>query len=278
MTGARKGLEAPAQGAEGAANVARTEADGVVTLTLSRPPANSLDNATIRSLKGHLESLGGATGGARCVILTGSGSRFFSAGGDVKELEEMTAEEGIARVGTFDGVVGALERLEVPAVCAVNGDAVGGGTELCLFADYRIAVSRARFGLPEVNHGLLPVARSIQQAVRLLGLREARRLLFEGRLIGAEEAARIGLVDAVVADVEELRREAARWAAEMARKPRTLLGPIKRTLMLTGRLSGEELLRMALDDFRTYFQDPEARGKMRELIERWRRSREERRR
>lgn len=188
----------------------------------------------------------------------------------------MTAEGGIVRIRSFHSALGLLERLEMPVVCAVNGDAVGGGAELCLFADYRVAVSRARLGLPEVNHGLLPAARSIQQAVRVLGLREARRLLLEGMLIGADEAARIGLVDVVVRDGEELRRETARWAAEMAKKPRTLLGSLKRTMALAGTLSDEELLRLTISDFTRYFVDAEARERMRGLMARWRESRQER--
>lgn len=247
-----------------------SETDGVVTLTLSRPPANALDKATIEALKAHFEALHKGGSEARCVTLTGSGTRFFSAGGDVKELDGMMEDEGIVRVRGFHAVLGLLERLEMPVVCAVNGDAVGGGTELCLYADYRVAVSRARFGLPEVNHGLLPASRSIHQAVRLLGLREARRLLLDGRLIEAEEAARIGLVDTVVQDEEELRREAARWAAEMVRKPRALLGALKRTMALTGWLTEEEQLQMTISDFSRYFRDDEVRGRRRELIDLWR--------
>lgn len=251
--------------------ILRTKTDGVTTLTISRPPANAFDSITIHTLKENLEELDKGGDGASCVILTGAGSRFFSAGGDVKELDGMTEADGIVRVRGFHATLGILERLEMPVVCAVNGDAVGGGAELCLFADYRVAVSYARFGLPEVNHGLLPAARSIQQAVRVLGLQEARRLLLEGRLIDAVEAKRIGLVDAVVCDEDELRRETVRWASEMAKKPRALLGPLKHTMTLTGRLSDHEMLRMTIGNFKRYFRDEEARGRMRELIERWRR-------
>ncbi len=267
----RAGREEKTAKGTGGSKVARSEADGVVTLTLSNPPANALDDETIGLLRTLLSEIASRPTGIGCVVLTGAGSRFFSAGGDVKELSGMTPKAGIARVRAFLAMIEEMERLEMPVVCSVNGDAVGAGTELCLFADYRVGVAYARFGLPEVNHGLLPAARSVQQTVRVIGLREARRLLFEGRLIGAEEAARIGVIDAVARDGEELGRMVRRWADEMARKPRTLMGPLKRTMALTGQLSDEELLQMCISDFRRYFGDPEARGKLRELIDRWKR-------
>jgi enoyl-CoA hydratase/carnithine racemase len=254
----------------------RSEAGGVVTLTISRPPANAFDNVTINRLRSLLEEIDKQGCGVRSVIITGSGSRFFSAGGDVKELDGMTEKEGIARIRDFHAVLVLLERLEAPVACAVNGDAVGGGTEICLFADYRVGVANARFGLPEVNHGLLPAARSVQQAVRVLGLREARRLLFEGRLIGAEEAVRIGLIDGVARDGEELAWLIRRWADDMARKPRLLLGSLKRTMALAGRLTEEEQYEMMISDFRRYFSDEEVRGRMRELIDRWKRPQKDR--
>jgi enoyl-CoA hydratase/carnithine racemase len=271
MSGRRE-TGAACSGRGGQPTVLWREEEGIGTLTISHPPANAIDSATVEALRKRLEALAEGSDEVRGIILTGSGSRFFSAGGDVKELDGMTKADGMGRVSGFHSVLGMLERLEIPVACAVNGDAVGGGSELCLFADYRVAVSSARFGFPEINHGMLPAARSIQQAVRLLGMREARRLLLEGRLIDAEEAARIGLIDAVAQDGNELRRETFRWASGMAEKPRALLGPLKRTIALTGRLSDGEILQMTMDDFTRYFGDAEVRGLLRGLIDRWRRN------
>lgn len=251
--------------------VIETRMDGIVILTIDHPPANTLDNATIGLLTESFTMYCVPASDVRVVILTGEGTRFFSAGGDLKELDGMTCDVGVERIRAAHKLVCVMECLDVPIVCAVNGDAVGGGTELCLFADYRIAVKHARFGLPEVKHGLLPTAWSIQQAVRLLGLRETRRLLYGGELIGAEEAARIGLVDRVVEGNEALHREAREWAESIAGKPRELVGPIKRTMRLAGQLSDESVEEMTISDFRRYFGSEEAGRQLRAVLSRWKR-------
>jgi enoyl-CoA hydratase/carnithine racemase len=257
---------------EGDETVIRSESGGIVTIILNRPPANALDNATLVRLRELFVDLAAEEGRVRGVILTGAGT-LFCAGGDIKELDALTPELGIERIRSFHAIIAGIEYLDAPVSCAVNGDAVGGGMELCLFADYRIAVETARFGLPEINHGLLPAARSIQQAVRVLGLREARRLMFGGGLIDAREALRIGLVDAVARDRGELLERAREWASAMAGKPRDLFGPLKRTMQLTGCLSNVEAEEMTISDFRRYFQSEAVREQMRSVLARWKRRR-----
>lgn len=245
----------------------------MVVLTIRRPPANALDNGTVVALRRAMEGIVRQKDRVKAVVLTGDGDRFFSAGGDVKEFDGGTAREGVARIRSFHAVLVAMERVEAPIVCAVNGAAVGGGAELCLFSDYRVAVRSARFGLPEVNHGLLPVSKSIRQVVRVLGLREARRLLYGGDIIGAEEALRVGFVDDLAADRGELMRKAISWAESVGSKPRVLTWPLKRTMLHTGASSDGELLRMAVSDFRRYFRSAEAREQMRSVLQRWQRPR-----
>jgi Enoyl-CoA hydratase/carnithine racemase len=257
----------------GSAGLVRSEERGVVVLTIRRPPANALDNDTVIALRRAMEGIVRRKDRVKAVVLTGDGDRFFSAGGDVKELEGLTVQEGIVRIRSFHAILDAMERMEAPVVCAVNGDAVGGGAELCLFSDYRVAVRSARFGLPEVNHGLLPASKSIRQAVRVLGLREARRLLYGGNIIGAEEALRVGFVDDLAADRGELMLKAMSWAESVGSKPRALTGPLKRTMLHTGVSSDGELLRMTIKDFRRYFRTPEVREQMRSVLERWKSSR-----
>lgn len=251
--------------------VIESRENGIVVLTIDNPPANTLDNATIGLLTTSLKRHGLSVSDVRVIILTAEGTRFFSPGGDIKELDGLTCDDGVERIRASHELACVMERLDVPIVCAINGDAVGGGTELCLFADYRIAVKHARFGMPEVKNGLLPAARSIQQAVRLLGLRVTRRLLYGGELIGAEEAVRIGLVDHVVEGNEALRGEARAWAESIAAKPRELIVPIKRTIRLTGQLSDELVEEMAVSDFRRYFGSEEARQQLRAVLSRWNR-------
>lgn len=253
----------------GSAGLVRSEERGVIVLTIRRPPANALDNDTVVALRRAMEGIVRRKDRVKAVVLTGDGDRFFSAGGDVKELEGLTVQEGIVRIRSFHAILDAMERMEAPVVCAVNGDAVGGGAELCLFSDYRVAVRSARFGLPEVNHGLLPASKSIRQAVWVFGLREARRLLYGGNIIGAEEALRVGFVDDLAADRGELMLKAMSWAESVGSKPRALTGPLKRTMLHTGASSDEELLRMTIKDFRRYFRTPEVREQMRSVLQRW---------
>lgn len=257
----------------GSAGLVRSEERGVIVLTIRRPPANALDNGTVVALRRAMEEIVRRKDRVKAVVLTGDGNRFFSAGGDVKELEGLTVQEGIVRIRSFHAILDAMERMEAPVVCAVNGAAVGGGAELCLFSDYRVAVRSARFGLPEVNHGLLPASKSIRQAVRVLGLREARRLLYGGDIIGAEEALRVGFIDDLAADRDELMLKAMSWAESVGSKPRALTGPLKRTMLHTGVSSDGELLRMTIKDFRRYFRTPEVREQMRSVLQRWERPR-----
>ncbi|MBI5904629.1 MAG: enoyl-CoA hydratase/isomerase family protein [Deltaproteobacteria bacterium] len=245
----------------------------MVILTIRRPPANALDNATVMALRRAMEDLMRRGDDVKGIVLTGHGDRFFSAGGDVKELEGLTVRGGVARIRAFHAVIGLMERIEAPVVCAVNGYAVGGGAELCLFSDHRVAVRSARFGLPEVNHGLLPAAKSIRQAVRVLGLRDARRLLYGGDIIDAEEARRIGVVDDIVENREELMRKAIFWVRTVGSKPRALTGPLKWTMLHTAGSTDKELERMTVQDFRRYFGTPEVRERMRSVLGRWKRPR-----
>lgn len=241
--------------------------DGTLWLTMDNPPANALDNALIESMEDGLKSVSNEPG-VRAVVITGKGTRFFSAGGDIRELETMTAEGGVKRVRAWHRVLTLIDELPVPVVCAVNGAAVGGGAELCLFADYRVAVSDARLGLPEINHGLLPSSKSMRRAVGVLGLLAARRLLYGGGLVGAEEAAGIGLVDEVVDGVNELRERAAAWAGEMGGKRRRLFEAIKTTLNEEPHLAGPEVEARSVENFLGYFGDPEIRADMARVLNR----------
>ena len=268
-----RGVKGKSTCVAGPVGLERSEEHGVVVLTIHRPPANALDNATVMALRRTLEELARRGNEVKGIVLTGHGDRFFSAGGDVKELEGLTVRGGIARVLAFHDVISLMERIDAPVVCAVNGYAVGGGAEFCLFSDYRVAVRSARFGLPEVNHGLLPAAKSIRQAVRVMGLREARKVLYGGAIMDAEEALRVGFVDDLVDDRVELMGKAISWAQSVGSKPRALTGALKRTMLHTAGYTDTEMKRMTVDDFRRYFGTPEVREQMRSVLQRWERPR-----
>lgn len=239
--------------------------DGVTWLTLDKPPANALDNQTLRDLVGTLHELN-VDPGVRGVVLTGAGTRFFCGGGDVKEFSSIDREAGLERVRLGSRLKSALGTMECPLVVAVNGVAVGSGMEMAAFADFCVAAETARFGMPEINHGLLPMAKGIQQLVWVLGLKHTKDVLFSGDIFGAERAKEIGLVDEIVPQ-ERLLERANEWITDMAGKPPELFRALKRTITKSIPLDDETLERLTQDDFLTYFRAEESTARLRDLVD-----------
>jgi enoyl-CoA hydratase/carnithine racemase len=246
--------------------------EGIATVTIDRPPANALDDRTLELLRAVLAEIDPSR--LRGLLLTGSGDRFFSAGGDIKELEGLGHGQGTGRVDRFNGVVAVLTEISAPVAIAANGTAVGGGTELLLTGDYAVGVRGARFGLPEINHGLLPSAASIGRAVQRLGYLPARRMLMSGELFEAEEALRIGLVEELADSAEEARAAARRWLERMAAKPSVLVAAMKRALEDAPALDHAGHIALTREQFTAYFDDAEAIEARRAILRRWSGSRE----
>jgi enoyl-CoA hydratase/carnithine racemase len=242
-------------------------ADGIVTVAIDRPPANALDTATLVRLADELATLDAC--GTRALVLTGGGDRFFSAGGDVKELVTLDEAGGIDRIDAFNRVLELLDRMPWPVACAVNGTAVGGGTELILFCDFAVGVRDERFGLPEINHGLLPSAVSVGRAIRRLGEPAARRLLLSGELIPASTAAELRLIDEVADTPEDARAAADAWARAMAAKPPVLVAALKDLLRGADR-DETALAEVTASQFAAYFGDPATVAARDDVIARWR--------
>lgn len=238
--------------------------NNVTWLTLDKPPANALDNQTLRDLVATLNEIN-ADPGVRGVVLTGAGTRFFTAGGDVKEFSAIDREAGLERVRLGSRVKSALGVMECPLVVAVNGVAVGSGMEMAAFADFCVAAETARFGMPEINHGMLPMAKGIQQLVWAIGLRNTKDVLFSGEIFGVERAKEIGLVHEIVPQ-ERLLERADEWITTMSRKPPELFRALKRTITKSIPLDDETLERMTQEDFLTYFQAEESTASLRNLI------------
>src|SRR5437773_234062 len=160
---------------EAAAGLRTADHDGVVVATLDRPPANALNRPLLLAITALFRD--------RCdskpppVVITGAGERFFCVGGDIKEVDGTVAGQVKARMQGFHNLLVAMERYPAPVIAAVNGDCVGGGLEYALFADAVLAAPHARFGFPEIRHGLLPADKGIQRLVQLIGTRAARDLL-----------------------------------------------------------------------------------------------------
>jgi enoyl-CoA hydratase len=179
--------------------------DTTSTLTINRPESlNSLDRATLTALGAAIAEV--ATKKPRCLVVTGAGDKAFVAGADIAAMSEMSANdaEAFARFGqeTFD----ALEALPLPVIAAVNGFALGGGCELALACDFIYASDKAKLGQPEVKLGIIPGFGGTQRLARRVGLGMARELIYTGRVVGPEEALRIGLVNAVVPRRELMER------------------------------------------------------------------------
>ncbi|HSZ42322.1 MAG TPA: enoyl-CoA hydratase/isomerase family protein [Trebonia sp.] len=212
--------------------VTTTRHDAVAVVTIDRPPVNALDDATVTELAAVVSALVGDQG-VRCVVFQGAG-RMFSAGADIGTLRDSLADPGgpdaaARHVTRIQDLFAAVADLPVPTVAAVHRAAAGGGLELALACDLRIAGATARLGLPELGIGLIPAGGGTQRATRLLGPAQAARLVFEGELLDAAEALRIGLVQYVVPDAD-VPAEALRLAQRIAGRSRAALAAAKRCL------------------------------------------------
>lgn len=193
-------------------------ADGVAVITINRPRArNALSRQVLAELTAALDELA-VDDEARAVIITGAGEKAFIAGADITQVVHYDLDTGLE--GLMQRSYDRLEAYEKPTIAAINGFALGGGLELAMACDIRIAASGARFGLPETNLSVLPGAGGTQRLARLVGVGRALEMILTGRFIDADQAERYGLVTAVV-EPGELLDEARRTAATILAK-----GPI----------------------------------------------------
>jgi enoyl-CoA hydratase/carnithine racemase len=202
-------------------------AEGVGTLRLDRPPMNALDVATQDQLK-ELAEEAGRRGDVRAVVIYG-GEKVFAAGADIKEMQAMDHTAMVLRSRALQESFTAVARIPKPVVAAVTGYALGGGCELALCADFRIAAENAKLGQPEILLGLIPGAGGTQRLSRLIGPSKAKDLIFTGRMVKADEARELGLVDRVV-PAEDVYTEAHAWAAKLAQGPALALRAAKESI------------------------------------------------
>ncbi|MGQ4444366.1 enoyl-CoA hydratase/isomerase family protein [Streptomyces violaceoruber] len=202
-------------------------AEGVGTLRLDRPPMNALDVATQDRLKELAEEITRRED-VRAVVIHG-GEEVFAAGADIKEMQVMDHAAMIARSRALQDSFTAVARIPKPVVAAVTGYALGGGCELALCADFRIAGENAKLGQPEILLGLIPGAGGTQRLSRLIGPSKAKDLIFTGRQVKADEALALGLVDRVV-PAAEVYEQAHAWAARLAKGPAIALRAAKEAI------------------------------------------------
>jgi len=173
-------------------------ADGIGTIRLNRPPVNALND----QLTAELTEIAGQAATAdevRAVIIYG-GQKCFAGGADITQMAEANYAEMTIRAGRLQAVMSLIASLPKPVVAAITGYALGGGLELALAADFRVAGESARLGQPEILLGIIPGAGGTQRLPRLVGPAKAKDLIFSGRMVKAAEAHAIGLADLVVPD------------------------------------------------------------------------------
>lgn len=200
----------------------------VSTVTLNRPDKlNALSQEVLEDLRAAIAALADRDE-TRAAVITGTGKAFV-AGADIAAMKSMTEAEGRAFGALGHGVFESIERLRVPVIAAVNGFALGGGCELALACDFIYASSKAKFGQPEVNLGIIPGFGGTQRLPRRVGPARARELIYTGKMIDAQEALRIGLVNAVF-EPEALLIEATKAAKDISSKGPLAVAAAKRLI------------------------------------------------
>lgn len=210
-------------------------------LTVNRPRSlNALNGETLAAIANAVGNVA-ARRETRALIVTGAGGKAFVAGADIAAMVEMTHVEGHEFAQLGDRAFGAIEALSVPAIAVVDGFALGGGCELALSCDFIYASTKSKFGQPEVKLGVVPGFGGTQRLPRRIGLGMARELIYTGRLISADEALRIGLVNAVFSS-EELMERAKATAGEIASNGPLAVAKAKALMLEGGSVSLNEAI------------------------------------
>jgi len=204
--------------------------DEITTITINNPETlNALDIPTLLELESAIKAIR-EDKEVKVVILTGSGEKAFVAGGDIKDLN---SRKGLAHYGEYAELIhrvfNSIARLEKPVIAAIQGYALGGGTELVCTCDIRVASENAKFGVPEINLGIFPGAGGTQRLSRQIPLCRAKEMLFTGEMIDALEAERIGLINKVVPQTD-LIKVVREMAAKISQKSSISLKLLKRTV------------------------------------------------
>jgi enoyl-CoA hydratase len=191
-------------------NVSVTVEEGIATLVIERPSVrNALDLDTVNEFRTALSQLG-SNAAVGALIVTGAGESSFVSGADINDIRARGRDDGLAAISS--SLFAAVERFPRPTIAAVNGYALGGGCELALACDIRVASDTAKFGQPELGLGIIPAAGATQRLPRIVGMGWAKHLILSGEIIDAKQALEIGLVTAIMpaSQLQVRARELAR--------------------------------------------------------------------
>jgi enoyl-CoA hydratase/carnithine racemase len=239
---------------------------GLATVTISRPPLNPLSHQVKAELLDCLEAIA-ADQEIRCVVLHGAGNRAFSVGADIKEFPEVASgKQGRQHAVQEHTLYNRLHYFPVPTIAAIEGHCLGGGLELALACDLRVASATSSLGLPEIKLGLFPAGGGTERLPRLIGESRARELMYTGNTIDAQEAYRIGLVNRLVPAGEALAA-AEGLGRDIAARPGGSLRTLKMVLdhgLCMGLLEAQQLSVHAIGEL---FQSAEAQAGIRAFLE-----------
>ncbi|MBF7083859.1 enoyl-CoA hydratase/isomerase family protein [Desulfallas sp. Bu1-1] len=211
-------------------NILTEKKDSLFIITINRPETlNALNEDTVGELE-HAFDQGSADPGVRVIIITGQGNKAFVAGADINEISTLPSVKAAQDKSTRGiDILFKIEHCDKPVIMAINGYALGGGCELAMAGDIRIASDNAKFGLPEINLGIIPGYGGTQRLPRLVGKGMAKMMIFSGMIIDAQRAFQIGLVEKVV-PAGQLMEEAISLANLLAQKPPVALAMAKRSI------------------------------------------------
>jgi enoyl-CoA hydratase len=236
---------------------------GVATIRIDRPPANALARAVSSELSEAAATVRGDEA-VRAVIVWG-GERIFAAGADIKAMVDYGPDEVAEDVGALEQACRDLEAISKVSIAAIEGFALGGGLEVALACDVRVAAQNAKLGLPEIRLGIIPGSGGTQRLPRLIGLARARQMVFSGDPVSADRALESGLVDAV-SPPGEAYMNASHWAERYAAGPSKAYAAAKRALAAAdGPL--EEGLRVEREAFVALFATRDQEEGMRAFLD-----------
>lgn len=212
-------------------NIIYTKKKGIARIIINRPEAqNALDQQTRLEIRKALDDIENDKEKVKVAIITGAGSESFASGGDIKQLKQLTATTMLERTDTLgQRLLNDIENSRIPFIAMINGYCLGGGCELAMSCDIRIASENAKFGHPEINIGLFPGGGGTQRLPRLVGWGRAKELIYTGRIIDATEAEKIGLINKVVPP-DKLESTVNVLAEDIASKSSIIMNLAKKTI------------------------------------------------
>jgi enoyl-CoA hydratase len=228
---------------------------GVATLSIDRPDArNALALQTMAELDEALETV--RTERARVLVIRGAGDKAFCAGGDIKELEQMRSEtDASAMAHQMRATLDRIPQLAIPVIAGLNGDALGGGAELAVACDFRVAAAHARIGFPQISLGLMPAWGASERLASLVGRGRALSILLGGRAMPAAEAQQLGLVEIIVSSAQ-FDEKLMELAMGIAAAPPAAVAGIKSSVNAVWPHRHPELAATTVEAFARTWVDP----------------------